>query len=1391
MSDQSSFARSRQDHPTLYQLNTSPQTLSSPAMASSSIASPPLTVTTPSSIASDDSPLPEFKRPSASAIMDSPNARSKSVTVADGQETYGVLNRHPAVKDGTPPLVEEKVAKLPTFRVGVSEDRNKRCRRTMEDAHSFVYDYAGIRGQGYFAVFDGHAGKHAAEWCGQNFHEYLLDALLTYPDEPIPELLNKTFLVVDSRLTHLAYRSRTHSGCTAAVAFLRMEHDTPEGRKGFTNPSLSARGLMEGRGEEELEAETSGNMPSRRSSMGAGSSGGIGGAASPSHEQSLRRKMSGRRIRDFVRGLTGSHKADDSAVEDDEASDIGRDFETMDPPRRQGYAGGFVMNNRVNGVLAVTRSLGDASMKEFVVGSPYTTETVLDDDDEFLIVACDGLWDVCEDQDAVDLVRGVEDPQDASKKLLEHAMGNYSTDNLTYDPAADTHWATRVNAEGRIDVDVDLASVPTVPPSEYDGGLDVDTLRSDECPPLNIVIFIVGSRGDVQPYLALALELIRTRGHRVRLATHAIFADLVKQTTIRLAGLTDENGTPLTSKLEHFDIGGSPEELMSYMVRNPGLVPGITALASGDIRRKRRMVKEMLVGCYLSCFTPNQHGEQFAADAIISNPPSFAHIHISEALGIPLIMSFTMPWTPTTAFPHPLVAAKSSSPDRKLNNYASFLLADALMWQGLGDLINHFRYSILGLRPLSHLAGPLTLQRLQIPFTYAWSEHLLPKPADWKGNMDVVGFYTMDSDTRFTPDPTLAKFLAAGEPPVYFGFGSVVVDKPDQLTNIILNAVERTGIRAVVSAGWAELGAGDDIPSSVFIIKGNVPHDWLFAEGRVAAVCHHGGAGTTAAGLRLGVPTIVVPFFGDQWFWGNAVYHAGAGPEPIPYTELTVGRLVDGLEVALAPATLEAARKMGEQISVEDGVSDGVRSFHRHLPLLNMRCNVDELQVAVWWSEAMDARLSGRVAAVLVEERILAWRDLVPHRPVDYDSLRHYTDPFASFGQSVLNLGAVSMGSASELFYAPARGLGGLVWGVPKASFDVVSSFHEGLENVPGILGGQTRRRGKVDSLTTGVQEGAKGLAYGIFDGITGLVTEPYRGAKSGGVDGFVKGAWNGVVSLGPRLAGAGLGLVVHPTTGAFRGLRTRLGMAGLLEQSVMYSPRQAASHKAALGVSKAERAEIITAWARLCSPSATEMRRAEHEARCVANERRLLTSDPQTPSMSKTQLGSKLSKGLRNNSLLRRKKRQGSVSSVLSMSPSGPTSPTAGPSRETKTNTSSSVSSPGREKDPRWRKVHDTLTLPDYKRDVVAATGGPSGTSPLDKGIRRPPLRWGTGGSFASTSTADVAQAGIERWDTQSIDSAATTTTRGTMTADSASQTPEIERRKRFWRKGKGRSRN
>jgi len=449
-----SLAEKHPDHPRLTDLGL--DQASSTNHAQPGIAAEGVT-TTPTSMSDMDSPSPaDTKRPGG--LSDGPNARSKTITVADGINTFGVLNRHPAPSRSPKPTTDPF-----SFRVGVAEDRNKRCRRTMEDAHSFVYDFAAIKGQGYFAVFDGHAGKHAAEWCGQNFHEYLLDAILTYPDQPIPDLLNKTFQVVDTRISRLSQTAKSSSGSTAAVALLRCEHIADNEPKGFTNPGLSPRGLMEQKGEEELEAMMAQDSGSRRGSMGGtGSSGG-----------SVQRKHSGRRIRDFVRGLTGTEKRASS----DEATEVEEEpaerIEAIEAKNEGGMrrvlytanvgdaravlcrggrsvrltydhkgsdtqeakritdAGGFVLNNRVNGVLAVTRSLGDTSMKEFVVGSPYTTETVVDENDEFLIVACDGLWDVCDDQTAVDLIRSVQDPQEAAKRLLEHALTSYSTDNLS------------------------------------------------------------------------------------------------------------------------------------------------------------------------------------------------------------------------------------------------------------------------------------------------------------------------------------------------------------------------------------------------------------------------------------------------------------------------------------------------------------------------------------------------------------------------------------------------------------------------------------------------------------------------------------------------------------------------------------------------------------------------------------------------------------------------------------------------------------------------------------------------------------------------------------------------------------------------------------------------
>ncbi|KAL7420673.1 hypothetical protein Q5752_004624 [Cryptotrichosporon argae] len=714
------------------------------------------------------------------------------------------------------------------------------------------------------------------------------------------------------------------------------------------------------------------------------------------------------------------------------------------------------------------------------------------------------------------------------------------------------------------------------------------------CPNLNIVIFLVGSRGDVQPYLALALELI-TQGYRVRIATHGTFREFVLEQNERLHGKQSRCGLRLDGMLEFFDIGGDPKELMAYMVKNPGLLPGLASLTNGDIKSKRAMTKAMLRGCYRACYEPDQTtARPFAADVIMSNPPAFAHIHVAEALGLPLIVSFTMPWSPTQAFPHPLVNVQRSNAEPGLTNYISYALADTLMWQGLGDVINDFRCYILSLPPLSLRTGPLVLDRLKVPMTYAWSQSILPMPRDWKGNIDISGFYFLESNTKYHPDLSLQKFLTAGDPPIYFGFGSVVVEDPETLTCTILEAIRVTGTRAIISAGWADLGALD-LPDTVFLIRGDVPHDWLFAQGRVAAVCHHGGAGTTAIGLKNGRPTIAVPFFGDQKFWGQAIANAGAGPAPLPYRFLSVTALVSAIQYVTSEPARTAASRIAARIASDGGVEAGAASFNAHLPLAHMKCDVSG-DVAVWWDERHCLKLGSQVVGVLVAEKKVDWRELTPYPgPMEYDSSRTITDPILGGAGAILSLLTQTFGSTAQLFWKPQRAIVNMVYGIPKASFDVVGSIHSGFENVPYILGSRVRPRRRVESFGVGVSEGFKGLGYGLYDGVTGLVMEPLEGAKTGGFGSALAGLGRSYINVAARPAAGALGVVVLPVTGAFRAAR-----AALLHQEwpshVLAAPRQALSIEAARNESKEDRQAIVTKWVALTSPGIVKMRKEQCE---------------------------------------------------------------------------------------------------------------------------------------------------------------------------------------------------
>ncbi|KAI5816293.1 phosphatase 2C-like domain-containing protein [Pyronema omphalodes] len=283
-----------------------------------------------------------------------------------------------------------------TFRVGVTEDKNRKCRRTMEDTHSYLYNFLAPKDSsgspdedtdnGYFAIFDGHAGTYAADWCGRKLHTILEDTIRKHPNTPIPELLDATFTNCDGQLEKLPVKN---SGCTAVCAVLRWE-DRPV-RDGSpvqeSNENANPNAVATPRTERKRILYTA-NVGDARIVLCRG----------------------GNALR-----LSYDHKGSDE-----------------NEGKRVANAGGLILNNRVNGVLAVTRALGDSYMKDLVTGHPYTTESVVKDGlDEFIILACDGLWDVCTDQEAVDLVRNTFDPQLASKQLVDYALSKFSSDNLS------------------------------------------------------------------------------------------------------------------------------------------------------------------------------------------------------------------------------------------------------------------------------------------------------------------------------------------------------------------------------------------------------------------------------------------------------------------------------------------------------------------------------------------------------------------------------------------------------------------------------------------------------------------------------------------------------------------------------------------------------------------------------------------------------------------------------------------------------------------------------------------------------------------------------------------------------------------------------------------------
>ncbi|KAI6474496.1 Sterol 3-beta-glucosyltransferase [Pyricularia oryzae] len=472
--------------------------------------------------------------------------------------------------------------------------------------------------------------------------------------------------------------------------------------------------------------------------------------------------------------------------------------------------------------------------------------------------------------------------------------------------------------------------------------------------PLRITCLTIGSRGDVQPYIALAKGLLR-EGHEVRIATHAEFEPWIR-----------------SHGIDFRKVEGDPGELMQLCIENGTFTWQFLKVAASKFRG---WLDELLSSCWQACQ---------GSDLLIESPSAMAGIHIAEALQIPYFRAFTMPWTRTRAYPHAFVM-----PEHKMGgayNYVTYVMFDNMFWKMTAQQINRWRNVELGI-PNTSLEK---MQPNKVPFLYNFSPYVVPPPLDYSDWIRVTGYWFLDEGTprkaaaeiedgdgseekstdqqgegknaasgsNWTPPPELADFIeqarADKKKLVYVGFGSIIVNDPVKLTQEVIDAVIKSDVRCILSKGWSDrMSTGSNatdpkpaedgekvetdqqpvekkeepkLPPEILQIK-SAPHDWLFAQ--VDAVAHHGGSGTTGASLRAGVPTIIRPFFGDQFFFGARVEDLGVGICVRKWGTNAFARAL--WEATNSERMIVKARVLGEQIRKENGVETAIQCIYRDM----------------------------------------------------------------------------------------------------------------------------------------------------------------------------------------------------------------------------------------------------------------------------------------------------------------------------------------------------------------------------------------------------------------------------------------------------------------------------
>ncbi len=409
---------------------------------------------------------------------------------------------------------------------------------------------------------------------------------------------------------------------------------------------------------------------------------------------------------------------------------------------------------------------------------------------------------------------------------------------------------------------------------------------------MKITIAAIGSRGDVQPYIALGAGL-RRAGHDVLLSAPAMFRDLAASYSVK-----------------HLPVSVNPQQIMEH--------PSMQAAAkSGNpIRLMQSMFREglPLIRRYLEEVYENCRG----CDAVILTQIPYGAFDAAEERNIPYIQAGLGPLYPTAAFP----MIGLNFPNWRIGSINRFTygLMDQAFWQFFRPFQNKWRRETLGL-PALPMGGPAARIRKNAPTVLGYSPAVVPPPADWPSDVYATGYWFLDEPDGWRPPAALAAFLDSGSTPVFVGFGSMPDADARKTTQLVVDTVRISGVRCVLQHGWSGLGSGQ-LPNTVFPVD-SIPHSWLFP--RMAAVVHHGGAGTTAAALRSGVPSIPTPYAADQFFWAQRVEALGVGPKSVSYHSLTTENLAGMIRQAVDDTEMrERAATLGRRIESEHGVEKAV-----------------------------------------------------------------------------------------------------------------------------------------------------------------------------------------------------------------------------------------------------------------------------------------------------------------------------------------------------------------------------------------------------------------------------------------------------------------------------------